>query len=112
VSNAHSPVRRSPRIRFVATILATDWNSRSEIWGQILNLSKGGCYVRTSQTFPFGALLFIEIRYRGLRFLTDARVTYSVEREGMGLSFLNVPADQLTVLDDWLSSAAATGQPI
>lgn len=62
--------------------------------------------MRTSQTFPQDTLLLIQIRNRGVRFVTDARVAYALEREGMGLSFLNVPTNQFRILEDWLSSVA------
>jgi hypothetical protein len=76
-----------------------------EIWGETENLSKGGCYVRTPQPFPQGTLLVVEIRNHGVRFLTDATVAYDLESSGMGLSFLNVPANELPILEQWLTSA-------
>lgn len=103
----HTPAQqtRPVRLPFAAELRATDLNSGSEIWGQTTNLSKGGCHVRASQSFPEGTLLVIEIRNHGVRFVTDATVAYALEREGMGLTFLNVPAKQLPILEDWLSSA-------
>ena len=97
---------RPVRHPFAAELRATELNSGSEIWGQTTNLSKGGCYVRTSQWFPQGTLVFIEIRNHGAYFETDAIVAYALEREGMGLAFLNVPAKQLPILKSWLSGAA------
>jgi PilZ domain-containing protein len=105
VGHAYVQQTRPVRLPFAAELRATDLNSGSEIWGETTNLSKGGCYVRTGQLFPEGTLLLIEIRNHGVRFVTDARVAYALEREGMGLSFLNIPAKQLPILGDWLSSA-------
>jgi hypothetical protein len=103
------PVRvqhlRPVRFPFAAELRATELNSGREVWGETTNLSKGGCYVRTSQSFPQGTLLSVEIKKNGVRFVTDARVAYTLEHEGMGLSFLNIPANQLPTLDAWLSSA-------
>lgn len=96
---------RSVRLPFAAELRATELNSGREIWGVTTNLSKGGCFVRTSQSFPQDTLLHIEIRSHGVRFVTDARVAYALEREGMGLSFLNIPGNQLPVLEDWIASA-------
>ena len=106
MGHVHAQQTRPVRLPFAAELRATDLNSGSEIWGETTNLSKGGCYVRTGQLFPEGAVLLIEIRNHGVRFHTDARVAYALEREGMGLAFLNVPAKQLPILEDWLSSAA------
>lgn len=97
---------RPVRLPFAAELRATDLNSGREIWGETTNLSRGGCFVRTSQSFPQDTLVFIEIRNHGVRFVTDARVAYALEREGMGLSFLNIPENQLPVVEDWLASAA------
>lgn len=94
------------RVPFAAELRATELNSGREIWGETTNLSRGGCFVRTRQPFPQDTLLLIQISNHRVRFVTDARVAYALEREGMGLSFLNVPTDQLRILDDWLSSAA------
>lgn len=96
---------RPPRLPFAAELRATEWDSGSEVWGETTNLSKGGCFVRTGRSFPQGTLLLIEIKNHGVHFVTDARVAYALECEGMGLTFLNIPANQLPVLEDWLSSA-------
>jgi hypothetical protein len=107
VVRAHVQQVRPGRLAFAAEIRATELNSGSEVWGETTNLSRGGCYVRTSQAFPQDTLLSLEIRYEGMTFLSDARVAYGAAREGMGLAFLNVPASQLRILENWLSSAAA-----
>jgi hypothetical protein len=58
-------------------------------------------------------LLEIEIRNQGVRFLTDATVAYTLEANGMGLSFVNVPANELSILEHWLSSPGeSTGRGI
>lgn len=95
---------RPMRLPFAAELRATELNSGREIWGETTNLSRGGCFVRTGQSFPQDTLVLIEITSHRVRFVTDARVAYVLEREGMGLSFLNVPGNQLPILEDWLSS--------
>jgi hypothetical protein len=102
---ARAQQTRLARLPFAAELRATELNSGKEIWGETTNLSKRGCFVRASQTFPQDTLLRIEIRNQGIHFVTDARVTYALVREGMGLSFLNVPGNQLPILEEWLSAA-------
>lgn len=102
--HAHAQQTRPVRLPFAAELRATELDSGKEIWGQTTNLSRGGCFVRTSQLFPQETLLLIEIRKHGIRFVTDVRVAYTLEGEGMGLSFLNVPGNQLPVLEEWLAS--------
>lgn len=105
MEEVYAQPRRSARISFAAEVRATELNSGSEIWAETVNLSRGGCFVLTDRPFPPRTLLLIEIRKHGVRFVTDASVSYALEREGMGLSFLNIPANQLPILEDWLSSA-------
>ena len=95
----------SDRLLFTAEVRASELHSGREIWGETVNLSKGGCYVRTREPFSQGKLLAIEIRHHGVHFLTDAMVAFTLESDGMGLSFLNVPANELPILEQWLSSA-------
>lgn len=96
---------RPARLPFFAEVRATELSSGKEVWGETTNLSRGGCHMRTRQPFSPSTLLQLEIKNRGTRFLTDARVAYTCEPDGMGLSFLNVPASQLPTLEHWLSSA-------
>ena len=104
--HAHPQRTRPVRLPFTAELRATELDSGREIWGETTNLSRGGCFARTSQLFAQETLLLIEIRNHGVRFVTDARVAYTLEGEGMGLSFLNVPGNQLPVLEEWLASVA------
>jgi len=105
VEHARAQQIGSDRLAFAAEIRATELHSGREIWGETANLSKGGCYVRTREPFSQGTLLAIEIRHHGVHFLTDAMVAYTLKSNGMGLSFLNVPANELPILEQWLSSA-------
>jgi hypothetical protein len=110
VGQARTQQTRSSRLSFAAEVRATELDSGREIWGETANLSKGGCYVRTREPFCQGTLLVIEIRNHGVHFLTDARVAYTLESTGMGLSFVNVPANDLPILEHWLSSAGRERQ--
>lgn len=105
VEHARAQQIGSDRLAFAAEVRATELHSGREIWAETANLSKGGCYVRTREPFSQGTLLAIEIRHHGVYFLTDAMVAYTLESNGMGLSFLNVPTNQLPILEQWLSSA-------
>jgi hypothetical protein len=102
VGHAHTRLRPG-RLPFSAELRATDCSSGREVWGETTNLGRGGCYVRLGQPFPQGTLLLIEIRNHRVRFQTDARVAYTIEKDGMGLSFVNVPASQLPILAEWLA---------
>lgn len=99
---AHARLRPG-RLPFSAELRATDFSSGREVWGETTNLGKGGCYVRLGQPFPQDTRLLIEIRNHGVRFQTDARVAYTLEKDGMGVSFVNVLASQLSILEEWLA---------
>jgi len=105
VRHAHVQSRRPGRLPFTAEVRATELNSGRETWGETVNLSKGGCYIRTRRPFSRGTLLVIEIKNNGARLRTDAKVAYDIESDGMGLSFLNIPAKELPILERWLASA-------
>lgn len=110
VEHARAQQIGSDRLPFAAEVRAAELHSGREIWAETANLSKGGCYVRTREPFSQGTLLAIEIRHNGAHFLTDAMVAYTLESNGMGLSFLNVPADELPILEQWLHSAGGERQ--
>jgi len=110
VEHARAQQIGSDRLPFAAEVRAAELHSGREIWAETANLSKGGCYVRTREPFSQGTLLAIEIRHHGVHFLTDAMVAYTLESNGMGLSFLNVPADELPILEQWLYSAGGERQ--
>ena len=103
---AHAQRIRPGRHPFSAELRATDFSSGREVWGDTTNLGKGGCYVRLCQPFPQDTRVLIEIRYHGMRFQTDARVAYTLEKDGMGISFVNIPASQLSILEEWLTYTA------
>ena len=105
VEHARARQIGSDRLPFAAEVRATELHSGREIWGETADLSRGGCFVRTREPFSQGTLLAIEIRHHGVHFLTDARVACTLELNGMGLSFLNVPSNELPILEQWLSSA-------
>jgi len=106
VELARPPRIGSSRLPFTAEVRATELDSGREIWGETVNLSKGGCYVRTHQPFSQGTLLVIEITNEGVRFRTDAKVAFALEPNGMGLSFVNIPANELPILEHWLAGVA------
>lgn len=88
------------RVPFAAELRATELNSGREIWGETTNLNKGGCFVRTSQLFPQDTLLLIEIKKSGVQFVADPKVADAFVSEGRGLSFLNIPGNQVRILEE------------
>jgi hypothetical protein len=66
-------------------------------------LSIGGCYIDTLNPFPEGTAVKVRIiRDEGV-FETNGKVIYSHSRVGMGISFIEIAADQRSILENWLA---------
>jgi hypothetical protein len=65
-----------------------------------------GCYVDTLNPFPAGTT--VRLRLRQLEALMDIRgtVVYGQTGLGMGISFLELSAEQQTLLESWLAPKA------
>jgi hypothetical protein len=96
---------RPGRYPFVAEVRATDLASGTQIYGETEDLSKGGCCIRTREPLPRGSSIRLEIKKDGIHFVTRATVAYNLEAKAMGVVFLNVPSEQISILAGWLQTA-------
>jgi hypothetical protein len=72
---------------------------------QVSDLSLHGCYVEMMNPFPEGTSVTVEI-YTETEFLeTHATVAYLEPKEGMGLTFNEMPEYFANVLKRWLAQA-------
>jgi hypothetical protein len=64
--------------------------------GRILNLSFGGCGIRTDESFPLGIYTLVEIQFHlnGLPFRLDGVVQFIYERSLVGIQFLELSERQ------------------
>lgn len=67
---------------------------RSRLAGQILDLSQGGCRIRTTERFPVGIYTRVEVEFRlqGLPLLLGGVVQAIHGRDEVGIRFLDVSA--------------------
>jgi hypothetical protein len=66
-------------------------------------LSIGGCYIDTLNPFPEGTAVKVRIiRDEGV-FETIGKVIYSHSGLGMGISFVEIAADQRSILENWIA---------
>lgn len=84
----------------------------SRLNGQILDLSLGGCRIRTEQRFLVGIYTRVETEFRvqGLPVLLAGVIQAIYDRNQMGIRFLDVSPrkrDQLVELIEELGAAAA-----
>lgn len=100
--------RRSvPRFNLIATAEITEPASGVHISGRISEISRKGCYLDVLNTLPVGTRLRLMISRDQGAFTTDAKIIYVQEGMGMGIFFLDVPSDQLKILDTWLADLNA-----
>lgn len=101
------PQRRTvPRYSLIASAEVTEPTTNAHMSGRISEISRKGCYVDLLNTLPVDTGVRLSItRDRG-SFSTMARIIYVQDGIGMGLAFVDPPADQLRVLDSWLAELA------
>ena len=105
---AYRQQRTVPRYIFVATTELTDFASAIKLMGRVTEISRKGCYVDILNALPVGTSLNVRILRDQGAFVTKAKIIYVHERIGMGVEFLDLPADQLKILDAWLSGLSAS----
>lgn len=95
--------REVPRYTFIAEADLAEPATDTHFSGRISEISRKGCYVDVLNTLPEGTALKLKImRDQGV-FVTNARIIYVQPGMGMGVAFVDVPADQLKILDAWLA---------
>jgi len=101
-------VRRCP---FVASAEVTEPTTSTRIAARTSELGIGGCYIETLNPFAEGTKVQLRIvRDQGV-FETKAKVVYSHSNFGMGLAFVDMPAKQRLLLEDWLAEVVMQFRP-
>jgi PilZ domain-containing protein len=97
--------RVAPRYPFIAMAEIIDEKENARKSSQVRDLSLQGCYVEMINPFPEGTNVMVEI-YTESEFLeARARVAYFEPRQGMGLTFDEMPAYFAKILNRWLQQA-------
>jgi len=108
--------RKVPRYGLVAIAKLTGPEDAQLLLGTVTQISRNGCYVDTPKTLPVGTSLKAIIFRDQRTFVAKANIIHVQERMGMGIAFLDLPEDQLKILDSWLaeqlpSTSAIGGSP-
>jgi len=99
--------REVPRFTLIATAILREPETDTKIAGRISELSRKGCYVDTLINLPEGTKLEVHIsRDQGV-FETSGKIVYVQPGMGMGVAFVDVPAEHLKILDSWLAELSA-----
>jgi len=62
--------------------------------GSVKDISRGGCYIETTQPLPCGAEVQLRLNIAGTALYTGAKVVATDPRVGMGMDFMVVPPEQ------------------
>jgi hypothetical protein len=94
--------RRERRHPFIASAEISDEKETARTCTRVTDLSLHGCYVEMTDPFPQGTTVLIEIHTETEFLETHATVAYLEAKEGMGLTFVEMPPYFSGVLDKWL----------
>ena len=97
--------RRAPRYPFIALAEIVDEKENARTSSRVSDLSLHGCYVEMTHPFPQGTNVMIEICTETESLETQATVAYFKPRQGMGLTFSEMPEYSANVLNRWLVQA-------
>ena len=95
--------RKHPRYSFTATIEMVEPLSQTRIQGRTNDLSRGGCYVDATSSFPAGSVVNVHITKETRSFEGRAEVAYSTDGMGMGVKFTEAGPAQFSTLEKWLA---------
>jgi PilZ domain len=95
--------RAAPRYSLIATVEIVEPVSDVHISGRISEISRTGCYVDILNPLPTGTLIRLRISRDQGTVSTAGKIIYIHEGMGMGVAFIEPPADQLKILDSWLA---------
>ena len=95
--------RAVPRFSLIATVEITEPVADVHISGRVSEISRKGCYVDLLNPLPEGTAIRLRISRDQGTFSTPAKIIYIQQGMGMGVVFVEPPADQMKTLDAWLA---------
>jgi hypothetical protein len=101
--------RVAPRYPLILLAEVTDLLSSTRFTARTSEVSRTGCYIDMLSPLPRGTQVHVRLKNGGQVFESAATVMYVSPGLGIGVAFGEMPAEQQTLLDRWLASAAKTG---
>ena len=98
--------RRAPRYPLVADAEIVEWRSGGKIAARTSDVSLLGCFLNSQHSFPQGTRVQLTLRKQDGSF-TIFGVIARAQPMGMGVSFLDLRADQQLVLRRWFAEISA-----
>jgi hypothetical protein len=97
--------RRAPRYPFIARAEIIDEKENARTSSRVSDLRMHGCFVEMMNPFPEGTTVVIEI-YTETEFLEAHGTVARIEpKQGMGLTFSEMPPYFAGVLNKWVEQA-------
>jgi hypothetical protein len=101
--------RGAARYPLILAAEVSELDGSDALHGRSSDVSRSGCYIDTLNPKAVASLIQVRLRHGDAVFDANARVMYVCPGLGMGVMFdKETSAAQLTILDRWLASAAAT----
>ncbi len=97
--------RRTPRYPFAASIEMREGASDDKRTARVTALSLNGCYVNTESPYPEGTSLAVKVFTPTEFYEGQAKVIYTLGKQGMGLMFTETKPYYVMVLRKWLLAA-------
>jgi hypothetical protein len=110
MADVMSDRRASTRYPLILIAEVLDLSTSAQFRARTSDVSRTGCYIDTLNPLAHGSEISVRLQHEKDSFEARARVMYVSAGLGMGVMFApDVPADQLAILDGWLSAAAKKG---
>ncbi len=110
MSDVMTDRRAAPRYTLILLAEVTDRLSSAKFTARTSDVSRTGCYLDTLNPLPRGTLVQLRLRNQKEIFDCGAIVMYVSPGLGMGVQFEEIPAEQLDLLDRWLTGAAKSSR--
>ncbi len=94
-----------PRYSLIATAEIVEPTNDVHFSGRISEISRKGCYIDLLNPLPVQTVIQVRISRDQGTFESPGRIIYVQEGMGMGVGFLDIPAEQLKTLDSWLAES-------
>lgn len=95
--------RRTHRYPFGGVAEVTAPRTGESLTAPTREISRFGCFVKTTTPFPSGETVNLRITESGREFAVSGEVAYVLPTQGMGIAFGAIPVGDQAVLKDWLA---------
>jgi hypothetical protein len=103
--------RRSPRYSCRGSVEFRAGGSDVRVCGTLTDISRHGCYVEMTSTFPAGTDVDLGMEVQGIRVRARGRICVSYPFLGMGIAFTEIAPEQEASLEKLLSALAEHRSP-